>query len=423
MWKARIAALNRRTSRRIAIVNPSSTKLRRSRPRRDGLRAWSSPRRARRAAERSCWRMSSKNGRSSSRTVSPYRRARAIGSAWLSRTSRSRCASTAANEQPRPNRGLVRTRLSPTLNRLSAAGAPPGAGLRATGSLRLPMPCTRLTGLGARRIGPRRDSRKRRADCVEGLRPHHRHTQGMFDLWNGQGDRKRAGVAGEDAEFQKAEVAGRRKATARRLGLAGQEAIETRVVEDRAVLDVLRLRGCSGGFEPIDDGRGAARRVDDDVAFDFFAIGRPEAPGDQRPAVVAPRQQAVDEDLRANGHAGLSLDIAADRQLQGGAAADDDRHLLVVRLGDIGGGDGRGQAVGEAKLAPAKGADFIEEPWVLGCDQLSQPREKGVALAQMSDAAARPAVEHRFGAAIRWRRIAVQDGDRSTGRRERQGDA
>ena len=50
----------------------------------------------------------------------------------------------------------------------------------------------------------------------------------------------------------------------------------------------------------------------------------------------------------------------------------------------------------------------------------SQPRQEGVAMAQMSDAAPRPSVKGRVGVTFRRRRITFQKGDFSAGRRQGQ---
>jgi hypothetical protein len=52
--------------------------------------------------------------------------------------------------------------------------------------------------------------------------------------------------------------------------------------------------------------------------------------------------------------------------------------------------------------------------------QLAEPRQKGVALPQMADAASRPATESLVGVARRRREITLEQSDRPTRRAERQ---
>ena len=239
--------------------------------------------------------------------------------------------------------------------------------------------------VGPTGFGPRRRGRQRAGGAVERGRVEQHRAQLVVTRAHGEGDGVRAVVAEEDAVLQIAEVATDRTARLGQVGIAVQ-AVEAREVHDARVLFVNREIHAEP-TDPARHRRAAAERGHHQISVDRAVVRHHTR--DERSAAVARGHQALDGRAVADGHVVEVEHDPTQGPLEGRSPASDCDQVLItgariaIRHLDR-------RVVAEVHLGRARGQERFEHIGVVVAQQVAQPSQQCVRMANLGCAAAIP---------------------------------
>jgi len=181
------------------------------------------------------------------------------------------------------------------------------------------------------------------------------HAQRSLDLGHGKSYGEVPVVRREDAELDVAEVAGTRRPIAHGLlGAIAQLVMPCEIENARRAL--FFGDRCAFRAQPIGEGRVAAAGIDNDIGthvFDNAVAFDSQAFEQERAFGIAARDNAAHTGIVDERHIRQPAGITAHDEFECGAAAEQDRKIVVFRLRAIAGLQRWGQSIREAKDARA----------------------------------------------------------------------